>query len=255
MPGRSDCCGSSRTPMSSSLPRPVLAVPGWRPGSTRTVERRIAGRTSTAHGDWDALGEQTPTVRRDVPRQVFGAEVRAALRLAGREPAALADERHGDLAVALASADGSALTEFAAIADGLRADTVGDEVTYVVNRNINFTNVCYTGCRFCAFAQRESDRDAFTLGLTEIGERVDEAIAAGATEICMQGGIHPKLPGDAYFDIAAEVKRRPVHLHAFSPMEVVNGASKADMSIADWLRAARAAGVETDSRHCCGDPR
>ena len=102
-------------------------------------------------------------------------------------------------------------TSLAAIADGLRRDTwsaIGSP--YVVNRNINFTNVCYTGCRFCAFAQRESDADAFTLGLDDIGSRVDEAVAAGATEICMQGGIHPKLPGHAYFDIAAEgVKRRP----------------------------------------------
>ena len=77
-----------------------------------------------------------------------------------------------------------------------------------MNRNINFTNVCYTGCRFCAFAQRRTDADAYTLSMEQVGDRVDEAWAAGATEICMQGGIHPDLPGTAYFDLAREVKRR-----------------------------------------------
>jgi len=120
-------------------------------------------------------------------------------------------------------------------------------VTYVVNRNINFTNVCYTGCRFCAFAQRRSDADSYTLSLDEIGNRADEAVAAGATEVCMQGGIHPDLPGTAYFDIAREVKRRQpqLHVHAFSPMEVVNGAARTGLSLHDWLAAARDAGVDS----------
>ena len=90
----------------------------------------------------------------------------------------------------------------------MRRDTVGDDVTYVVNRNINFTNVCYTGCRFCAFAQRRTDADAFTLSLDEVGDRVEEAWDVGATEVCMQGGIHPDLPGTAYFDLARAVKQR-----------------------------------------------
>ena len=116
----------------------------------------------------------------------------------------------------------------AALADSVRRDTVGDDVTYVVTRNINFTNVCYTGCRFCAFAQRRTDADAYTLSLEQVGDRAAEAWQAGATEVCMQGGIHPDLPGTAYFDIAAEVKRRcpDLHVHAFSPMEVVNGAAR-----------------------------
>ena len=87
--------------------------------------------------------------------------------------------------------------------------SVGNDVTYVVNRNINFTNVCYTGCRFCAFAQRRTDADAYTLSLDEVGERrAEEAWELGATEVCMQGGIHPDLPGTAYFDIARAVKER-----------------------------------------------
>jgi FO synthase len=120
-------------------------------------------------------------------------------------------------------------------------------VTFVVTRNINFTNVCYTGCRFCAFAQRRTDADAYTLSLAQVGDRVDEAWAAGATEICMQGGIHPDMPGTAYFDLAAEVKRRQpgIHLHSYSPMEVVNGASRTNMSITDWLARAHESGVDS----------
>jgi FO synthase len=133
------------------------------------------------------------------------------------------------------------------VADAVRAEVNGDDVTYVVNRNINFTNVCYTGCRFCAFAQRRTDADAYTLSMTEVGDRVDEAWAAGATEICMQGGIHPDLPGTAYFDLAREVKkRRPdIHLHAFSPMEIVNGAARTGLSFRDFLTAAKEAGLDS----------
>ena len=144
-------------------------------------------------------------------------------------------------------ASGEALTLLASLADDIRADLVGEAVTYVVNRNINFTNICYTGCRFCAFAQRESDPDAYTRSPEDIGDRVDEAVAAGATEICMQGGIHPKLAGTAYFELAAMVKSRApgIHLHAFSPMEVHNGASRSGMSVREWLVAARQAGADS----------
>jgi FO synthase len=82
----------------------------------------------------------------------------------------------------------------------------GDDVTYVVNRNINFTNVCYTGCRFCAFAQRRTDADAYSLSLDEVGARAAEAWDVGATEVCMQGGIDPQLPGTAYLELARAVK-------------------------------------------------
>ena len=131
------------------------------------------------------------------------------------------------------------------LADAIRRDVMGDDVTYVVNRNINFTNVCYTGCRFCAFAQRRTDADAYTLSLQQIGDRAQEAWEAGATEVCMQGGIHPDLPGTAYFDIAAEVRRRcpGMHVHAFSPMEVVNGASRTGLPIREWLSRAKEAGL------------
>src|SRR5215470_946489 len=160
-------------------------------------------------------------------------EVAAALRSAERDPAGLTDGE----ALALLDADGGELDALARLADAIRRDVNGDDITYVVNRNINFTNVCYTGCRFCAFAQRRTDADAYTLSLEQVGDRAEEAWAAGATEVCMQGGIHPDLPGTAYFDLAAEVRRRcpDMHVHAFSPMEVMNGSARTGLPVREWL--------------------
>jgi len=195
-----------------------------------------------AYGDWDVLREQVRArPARSLP--VLDSEVAAALRSAERDPAGLSDSE----ALALMRADGAALDALCRLADDVRRDVVGDEVTFVVNRNINFTNVCYTGCRFCAFAQRRNDSDAFTLSLDEIGRRADEAWAAGATEVCLQGGIDPDLPGTAYFDIAAGIRRRQpdLHIHAFSPMEIVNGASRTGLSVRDWLIKAKEAGLNS----------
>ncbi|GAA4969899.1 FO synthase [Nonomuraea thailandensis] len=209
------------------------------------VEVDTTGRTNDrrddfdhVYGDWDALRERLGTAA-----AATSSDVRQALRRAEADPAGLTDAE----AVALLGAEGEALDELAAIADALRKEAVGDEVTYVVNRNINFTNVCYTGCRFCAFAQRRTDADAYTLSVEQVADRAEEAWAAGATEVCMQGGIHPDLPGSAYFDIARAVKARTpgMHVHAFSPMEVINGASRMNLSIRDWLEAAREAGVDS----------
>lgn len=209
--------------------------------------RREAVRSDmdTVYGDWSQIAQRAQRGTRAPER--LDDDVHAALALANRDPAALAQPGHEGAAVTLMSCDGAALDELTALADAVRDDVVGADVTYVVNRNLNFTNVCYTGCRFCAFAQRADDPDAFTLSLAEVGDRVDAAVAAGATEICMQGGIHPDLPGTAYFDLAREVKRRQpgVHLHAFSPMEIVNGAGRAGLSLGEWLTQARAAGVDS----------
>ncbi|MGI8760953.1 MAG: bifunctional FO biosynthesis protein CofGH [Jatrophihabitantaceae bacterium] len=202
----------------------------------RTADRRQD--FDSVYGDWDSV--RAAAAGRSAPARI-DADIAAALRRAERDPAGLGDTD----ALALFQADGAELDAVAALADDLRRDTVGDRVTYVVNRNINFTNVCYTGCRFCAFAQRRTDADAYTLSVDEVGRRAEEAWELGATEVCMQGGIHPDLPGTAYFDIAAEVKRRVpgLHVHAFSPMEVVNGAARTGLSIRDWLSAAREAGL------------
>ena len=201
--------------------------------SAATAAATTAGAPVAAPG--------APGAAAGVPSVARPGEVAAALRQAERDPLALTDAQ----ALALLSADGPDLEALAGIADALRRETMGDDVTYVVTRNINFTNVCYTGCRFCAFAQRRTDADAYTLSLQQIGDRAAEAWDAGATEVCMQGGIHPDLPGTAYFEIASEVKRRrpDLHVHAFSPMEVVNGASRTGLPIREWLIRAKEAGV------------
>ncbi len=202
----------------------------------RTDDRR--SDFDEVYGDWTEIAARVHTELSTVD-----SDVRAALRSAERDPGALGEEH----ALALMTADGPALDAVCRLADDLRRDAVGDDVTFVINRNINFTNICYTGCRFCAFAQRATDADAYTLSTAEIEARVREAAAAGATEICMQGGIDPSLPATAYFDLARAVKRAApgIHLHAFSPMEVVNGASRTDLSIAEWLTAAREAGLDS----------
>jgi FO synthase len=209
-------------------------------GDWDEVRARIAPQAAAlARGTAVPAGQPGSAAKAAPPR--LRSEVVAALRSAEKDPAGLTDAE----ALALLDADGAELDALAALADGFRRDAVGDEVSYVVTRNINFTNVCYTGCRFCAFAQRRSDADAYTLSLEQVGDRAQEAWQAGATEVCMQGGIHPDLPGTAYFDLAAEVRRRcpELHVHAFSPMEVMNGVSRTGMSVREWLARAREAGV------------
>ncbi|WP_227996545.1 bifunctional FO biosynthesis protein CofGH [Nocardia australiensis] len=195
-----------------------------------------------AFGDWDTIREQA----RDLsvaPAQRLDSDVLAALRAAESDPAGLSDAEY----LALATAEGPALEAVTALADQLRRDVNGDDVTYVVNRNINFTNICYTGCRFCAFAQRKGDADAFTLSMDEVADRAWEAHVDGATEICMQGGIDPDLPVTGYADLVRAIKQRvpSMHVHAFSPMEIVNGASRGGQSIRDWLVALKEAGLDT----------
>ncbi|MEU4737514.1 MULTISPECIES: bifunctional FO biosynthesis protein CofGH [Streptomyces] len=204
----------------------------------RTGDRR--GDFDAVYGDWDALREAAAPGL--VPQRVDG-DVREALRVAADDPERLTDAQ----ALALLHADGPALDALCGVADDVRASAVGDDVTYVVTRNINFTNVCYTGCRFCAFAQRRTDADAYTLSLEQVADRAAQAWDVGAVEVCMQGGIHPDLPGTAYFDIARAVKERVpgIHVHAFSPMEIVNGASRTGMSVRDWLTAAKEAGLDS----------
>ncbi|MCM2393357.1 bifunctional FO biosynthesis protein CofGH [Streptomyces albipurpureus] len=204
----------------------------------RTHDRRAD--FDAVYGDWEALREAA--VPGMVPSRI-DTDVRQALRTAADDPTRLTD----DEALALLHADGPALDALTAIADDLRKSVVGDEVTYVVTRNINFTNVCYTGCRFCAFAQRRTDADAYTLSLSQVADRAAQAWDVGAVEVCMQGGIHPDLPGTAYFDIARAVKERVpgMHVHAFSPMEIVNGASRTGMSVREWLTAAKEAGLDS----------
>jgi FO synthase len=222
-------------------------VPGGRVDLHATID--TTGRTEDRRGDFDSVYGDWSLVadRIAAAPSIAPSDVLAGLRMAASDPAALLSPEHEAAALALFEADGSALDELCRIADDLRRDAVGDDITYVVNRNINFSNVCYVGCRFCAFAQRERDADAYRLSVSQVADRAEEAWAVGATEVCMQGGIDPKLPVTAYADMVRAIKERVpgMHVHAFSPMEVVTGASKAGVSVRDWLSSLRDAGLDT----------
>ena len=209
-----------------------------------TEGRRSETRSDldNAFGDWESIRDRVGELAARVPERV-NTDVAAALRSAERDPAGCSDAEY----LALATADGSALDAVAALADSLRRAAVGDDVTFVVNRNINFTNICYTGCRFCAFAQRKGDADAFSLTSGEVADRAWEAHVAGATEVCMQGGIDPELPVTGYGDLVRAVKARvpQMHVHAFSPMEIANGATKSGLGIREWLISLQEAGLDT----------
>ncbi|MBO9523641.1 MAG: bifunctional FO biosynthesis protein CofGH [Nocardioidaceae bacterium] len=207
------------------------------------TEGRSADRRSdfeNVYGDWESVAELARTTSTGSGATSDGL---AALKAAEKDPGNLTDEH----AFTLMTAEGDLLAQVIKLADDLRRETVGDEVTYVVNRNINFTNVCYVGCRFCAFAQRRTDADAYSLSLDQVADRAEEAWNLGASEVCMQGGIDPELPGTAYFDLAAAVKARVpgMHVHAFSPMEIVNGSSRTGLSFEDFLIKARESGLDT----------
>jgi len=136
-------------------------------------------------------------------------------------------------------------------ADELRAEMNGDTVSYVVNRNINYTNICYFGCGFCAFSKgrvAENLRErGYNISLDEIKKRTRAAWARGATEVCLQGGIHPDYTGATYLAITRAVKQAQpaMHLHAFSPLEVTHGAETLGLSIEDFLIELKTAGLDT----------
>jgi FO synthase len=205
---------------------------------TEGRRQRARGDLDEVYGDWTAIKDSVPA-----PIARLDSDVLQALRVASSDPTKLTDAQSLDLMIA----EGPALEALCRLADEVRRDVVGNGVTFVVNRNINFTNVCYTGCRFCAFAQRRTDEDAYSLSLDEVAHRAREAWDVGATEICMQGGIDPRLSGEDYLELVRAVKRGApqIHLHAFSPMEVVNAAARSALSIEEFLIAAREAGVDS----------
>ena len=168
-------------------------------------------------------------------------------RILGR--AAEGHELSVDDISALFATRGAAALAVVAAANALRREVNGDTVTYVVNRNINYTNICTHACSFCAFSKTSSKgglRDKpYDLELEEIAERAREAVAKGATEVCLQGGIHPSYTGATYRDIVRAVKDAcpDLHVHAFSPLEVSQGARTLGMSVSDYLQMLKDEGL------------
>jgi len=169
-------------------------------------------------------------------------DVRAILEqsLGGREVSV-------DDGIALNEARGTDLHELCLVADEMRRQQVGDRVTYVVNRNINFTNVCIKNCKFCAFARTVRSEQGYFLPHEEIARRVRQAWEMGATEVCLQAGLSPNLTGDSYIELCRVVKEAApdIHIHAFSPEEVKFGASLKRVSYSEYLAQLKDAGLGT----------
>ena len=207
---------------------PAIAA-RWSPG---TLARRLEGSPSAA--------------RPDMPSQGGFPRINAIIQ-AARAGHALTE---ADI-VRLFSVEGRDLDAVIAAADQLRQESVGDTVTYVINRNINYTNICLYHCGFCAFSKGRGATDlrgpAYNLNLVEIARRVVEAAAAGATEVCLQGGIHPSFTGETYLNIVRAVKEAVpwMHVHAFSPLEVQHGARTLDLPLVNYLQKLRDAGLST----------
>jgi len=181
--------------------------------------------------------------------------VAAAPRAPGRSLAALLEraESGAPLAqadiVALFAARGEEFAAVCAAADRLRARVNGETVAYVVNRNINYTNMCYFRCQFCAFSKGKSSENLrgrpYDLSLREVARRAREAWERGATEVCMQGGIHPRYDGSTYLELLAAVREAApgLHVHAFSPLEVWQGAHSLGLGVGEYLARLRGAGL------------
>ena len=171
--------------------------------------------------------------------------MRAALDrvLASEDGARLTPEQ----CLMLANASGNNLLGLIAAADLLRRQMVGDTITYVVNRNINFTNICFIGCKFCAFSRGPRESDAYFLSFDEIAQRTLDARKRGATEVCIQGGLPRELPPYYYREVLRTVKQSvpDMHCHAFSPMEIVYGVELTGMPLEDYLLMLKEAGLNT----------
>jgi len=222
----------------------------WVDADLRPRVERLRDTQGHARGDdWYAGSSAAPP---PAATQWFRGDGRASRGIAD----ALARARDGvgldEAAIAaLFRARGDDLAAVLAAADDLRRETIGDGVSYVVNRNINYTNICTYRCGFCAFSKGRSARSlrgpGYLLPMEEIGARTREAWERGATEVCLQGGIHPSFNGETYLDIVAAVKQAAplIHVHAFSPLEVTHGARTLGLTLDAFLRRLGAQGLST----------
>ena len=200
----------------------------WTPGSD------IDPPTDTAREGWQAEPPKTSSA-------VKGIIQRAA-----------AGERLDESSIArLFRARGNDFTAICEAADQLRREVVGDDVTYVINRNINYTNVCSYACKFCAFSKGKTSENLrgkpYVLDTAQVVERAREAWQRGATEVCLQGGIHPQYTGDTYHEICAAIHEAlpGMHIHAFSALEISQGAATLGLSVEEFLQRLKAAGLNS----------
>jgi FO synthase len=241
-----EAAGKVLAPRLTVYPEYVRDPDRWLDEGTRfPVLLRSDGEGLGRDDRWAAGGNDPPPVVLPTPARAGGpvGEVLAGV-LAGEEPGV-------DELVTLLGARGPEVGRVADVADTLRRETVGDVVTFVRNRNINYTNICTFKCRFCAFSKGPLSLNLrgtpYLLGLDEIQRRVVEAVECGATEVCLQGGIHPDFDGDYYLAVARAVKdvAPEIHIHGFTALEVTEGARRLGIPLRDYLLAAREAGLST----------
>jgi FO synthase len=224
---------------------PAFLSEHWIDPTVMPLVRQAADTHGWGRDDgWVAGGKLPPPLPRAAACRPGDARIAEALYALekGKEPDAVLIET-------LFCARGADVERVCAAADRLRAEVSGDAIGYVVNRNINYTNICTFACGFCAFSKGKTDEDLrgtpYDLDHGEIARRVKEAVARGASEVCLQGGIHPSYTGQTYIDILRTVKRAEpgVHVHAFSPLEISHGATTLGLSIRTFLGMLKAEGL------------
>jgi FO synthase len=257
--GATEAGGFTLAPRLTLYPEFSLAPERWLDPAMRfpVLDASDAEGLGRDH-PWSSGGEVPPPVLLDPGTSVpttappvvtlasAGSAVGAVLAAVGDGETVGEDE-----IVTLFSARGPEVRAVATVADQLRSEAVGDEVTFVNNRNINYTNVCTFKCKFCAFSKGPLSLNLrgqpYLLELSEISDRVAEAEALGATEVCLQGGIHPNFDGEYYLDVIKAVRQASatIHIHGFTALEVTEGARRSEMPLADYLVLLRDAGLKT----------
>ncbi|MCE7884840.1 MAG: 7,8-didemethyl-8-hydroxy-5-deazariboflavin synthase subunit CofH [Actinobacteria bacterium ATB1] len=246
--------GFSLVPRLTAHPEYVRSAEKWIDERLHFAVQRRSDAEGFARDDTWAAGSDAAIPRR-FEAHVFPQRMRCreGPGAIGRilDAALDAAELDEDEIVELFSARGQDVDDICAVADDLRARTVGDDVTFVVNRNINYTNVCTFKCRFCGFSKGPLSLNLrgapYLLTLEDIAGRVREAAARGATEVCLQGGIHPDFDGDYYISVTRAVKEAvpEIHVHGFTALEVTEGAKRLGVPLDEYLCELRDAGLAT----------
>ncbi|HZP30104.1 MAG TPA: 5-amino-6-(D-ribitylamino)uracil--L-tyrosine 4-hydroxyphenyl transferase CofH, partial [Acidimicrobiia bacterium] len=245
-----DAAGKVLAPRLTVYPEYVADAERWLAAEVRFAVLCASDSEGLARDDqWAAGGDVDPPQLLPAPP---ASPARAGSRVGEVLDGVLAGDEPGvDELVTLLEARGPDVVRIAAVADRLRSEAVGDVVTFVRNRNINYTNVCTFKCRFCAFSKGPLSLNLrgtpYLLELEEVQRRVLEAVECGATEVCLQGGIHPDFDGDFYLSVARAVKEvaPQIHVHGFTALEVTEGARRLGMPLRDYLVAAKEAGLST----------
>lgn len=231
-------------------PRYIAGLSKWLDPALERAVLEQADATDLARTDaWRSGSQSSPPA--EVIASAKAGSGKHSPRIRRALVAAESGELTGDQIVDLFEARGRDFAAVCAAADAKRQQTVGNTVTFVVNRNINYTNLCTFRCGFCAFSKgnrhREGADPAYNIGPDELARRVEEAWRRGATEVCLQGGIHPSYSGNTYLDIVNVVREAApeIHIHAFSPLEIIHGATTLGLSLQKYLEKLKRAGLRT----------